>query len=228
MDIQQVLTRVSELQQALAPVPPAAPSDPSQTSSFQDQLDAATAALQQDPTASAQGPNNSLAALALALRQAPPATSPFGAGDYSAPSQGEAAAVLTDAEREVGQSETTTNDGPAIARYRTAVSGSQPGDAWCAEFVSYVAAEAGEPLGYNGQGFRSVSDLTSWAAESGKLLPASATPAPGDLILFGSAHVGVVEKVNADGSIDTVEGNYGNQVAHVHRHPGEWTGFVSL
>jgi hypothetical protein len=38
----------------------------------------------------------------------------------------------------------------------------------------------------------------------------------------------MVESVEPDGSLTTVEGNYRNQVSRVHRSPSEATGFVRL
>jgi len=89
-----------------------------------------------------------------------------------------------------------SNDGPQIATYRSAVAGAQ------------------------------VGEITSWAQATGRYLPAGSTPEPGDLILFGDQHVGIVESVNPDGSLTTIEGNYDNQVSQVHRMPGEATGYV--
>ena len=79
-----------------------------------------------------------------------------------------------------------------------------------------------------GEGLGSVAQITDWAGRTGRLLPSTATPAPGDLILFGDRHVGIVESVNADGSLTTVEGNYANAVSRVHRSPAEATGYVRL
>lgn len=138
--------------------------------------------------------------------------------------------VLGAAESQVGVTEEPmgSNDGPQISMYRDAVAGAAPGEPWCASFVSWAAAQAGEPVGTNGQGTDSVAQLTDWAASNGRLLPASATPAPGDLILFGTHHVGVVESVNPDGSLTTIEGNYNNAVTRVHRLPSEATGYVQM
>jgi hypothetical protein len=138
--------------------------------------------------------------------------------------------VLAAAETQVGASEQPpgSNDGPQIATYRTAVAGAQPGEPWCAYFASWSAAQAGTPLGFNGEGLGSVAQITSWAQQTGRYLPAGSVPQPGDLILFGDEHVGVVQSVNSDGSINTVEGNYENAVTQVHRMPGEATGFVRL
>jgi CHAP domain len=138
--------------------------------------------------------------------------------------------VLNAAESQIGVTEQPpgSNDGPEIAGYRSSVAGAQAGEPWCAYFASWAAAQAGEPLGPAGQGFGSVADLTSWAASTGRLLPSAATPSPGDLVLFGDRHVGIVESVNPDGSLTTVEGNYGNAVTQVHRSPAEATGYVQM
>ncbi len=52
------------------------------------------------------------------------------------------------------------------------------------------------------------------------MLPPSATPAPGDAVLYGagpteSDHIGIVERVFPDGEITTIDGNYGDRVARV-------------
>jgi CHAP domain-containing protein len=149
---------------------------------------------------------------------------------YAPPASSGGSAVLAAAQSQVGVTEQPpgSNDGPQLAVYRQAVAGAQPGEPWCAYFASWAAAQAGEPLGSQGQGLGSVSEITQWASDNGRLLPASATPTPGDLILFGNEHVGIVESVNADGSLTTVEGNYANSVSRVRRSPGEATGYVAL
>ncbi len=138
--------------------------------------------------------------------------------------------VLAEAESQLGASEQPpgSNDGPQLAVYRGAVAGAAPGEPWCATFASWAAARAGVPLGDGGEGSASVAGIADWAGRMGRLLPPTATPAPGDLILFGSRHVGIVESVNADGSLTTVEGNYANAVSRVHRSPAEATGYVTL
>lgn len=146
------------------------------------------------------------------------------------PASGSSSAVVAAAESQVGQTEQPpgSNDGPALAVYRSAVQGAQPGEPWCAYFASWAAQQAGTPLGATGQGLGSVAEITSWAQGTGRYLPAGSTPQPGDLILFGTDHVGVVESVNPDGSLTTIEGNYDSTVSRVHRMPSEATGYVRL
>jgi len=143
---------------------------------------------------------------------------------------GAGAAVLAAAESQVGAAEEPpgSNDGPQLALYRSAVAGAAPGQPWCAYFASWAAAQAGVPLGPDGAGLGAVADIAAWAASSGRLLPPEATPAPGDLVLYGDRHVGIVEAVEPDGSLRTVEGNYANAVSRVHRARAEATGFVRL
>jgi hypothetical protein len=62
-----------------------------------------------------------------------------------------------------------------------------------------------------------VGDIYYWAGGHGALLPPTATPAPGDAVLYGtgpqnvytSVHVGIVTQVWPDGAIDTVDGDSG-------------------
>ena len=135
--------------------------------------------------------------------------------------------ALQVAESQVGVTEQPpgSNDGPQIARYRTATQGAYAGAPWCAYFVSWCAAQAGAPIGDHGQGLGSVAEITDWARSTGRL---TATPAPGELILFGTQHVGIVKSVNADGSLTTVEGNASNGVHEETRWPSEATGYVQL
>jgi cell wall-associated NlpC family hydrolase len=165
-------------------------------------------------------------ARALAKAAAPATTVPA-----STDASGSVAAkIISAAESQVGQAEQPpgSNDGPQIAVYRSAVAGAQPGEPWCAYFTSWAAAQAGAPLGDAGAGIGSVAEITSWAQRTGRYVPAGSQPQPGDLILFGTEHVGLVESVNADGSLTTIEGNSSDAVSRVHRMPGEATGFVRL
>jgi hypothetical protein len=105
-----------------------------------------------------------------------------------------------------------SNDGAGIAAYRSAVAGSVAGAPWCAYFASWAARQAGVPLGDSGQGFGRVDDVYAWAQKTGKALPAGSTPSPGDLIVWDE-HIGVVESVDADGAIHTIEGNSSDRVS---------------
>lgn len=217
MNLEEVLARVRQLE--TMPLATAAPPAPPPSA-----FDALLAGARAAPLAASAVAPSTLASLLTALELAQPAAAPIPGATGAGPR------LLAAAQSQVGQGEQPpgSNDGPAIALYRSAVAGSLPGDPWCAEFVSWAAAQAGAPLGDGGAGFRSVAALTDWAARTGRLLPASSTPQPGDLILFGDRHVGIVEAVEPNGTIDTVEGNYANAVSRVRRSPAEATGFVRL
>jgi hypothetical protein len=112
---------------------------------------------------------------------------------------------------------------------------------WCSLFVAWVWEKAGVPLkggtapyAYSGTiyewaqaherggvfGGTAPGDppLTSAEANGARVLPPSATPAPGDAVLYGSGpkesdHVGIVEGVFPGGQITTIDGNFGDRVA---------------
>ena len=56
------------------------------------------------------------------------------------------------------------------------------------------------------------------------------SPQAGDLIVWGGQHIGIVESVDADGKIHTVEGNSSNMVTRrTHDASGDGaTGYVRL
>jgi cell wall-associated NlpC family hydrolase len=96
-----------------------------------------------------------------------------------------------------------------------------PCEEWCSLFAAWVWQHAGVPLpgatatyGYSGS-------LYTWNREhGGRVLPPSATPAPGDLVFYGtgpeaSDHVGIVSRVSRGGRITTIDGNYSNHVTVV-------------
>jgi len=136
------------------------------------------------------------------------------------------------AESQIGQSEQPpgSNESPAIAEYRSATAGAAPGEPWCAYFASWVAREAGEPIGDLGQGIGAVSGIWSWAQSAGRAIAngPGVVPKPGDLIVFGDEHVGIVRGVLPSGQIETIEGNYENKVAANVRSASEATGYVSM
>jgi CHAP domain len=184
-----VLERVSELHTLLQPRQP----PPTTTSAFAAQLQAA----------SPMG-GTALATQATAL----PATAPVTGGTPA----GQAIVNLIRNEVGVAEQPPGSNDAPRIAQYRQATAGSGVGP-WCAYFTSWAAREAGVPLGDAGQGFGRVDDVWAWAERSGKAIPAAgAQPQPGDLIVWDE-HIGVVESVNGDGTIQTIEGNSSDAVS---------------
>jgi CHAP domain len=204
MSLPAILERIAQIDQIVAPKPPASTAGPS-SSGF---LTALNDGIQR---------GSSLAA---------PAAAPAASGTGGS-------AALAAAQSQVGVSEQPpgSNDGPQIAEYRTATAGSGVGP-WCAYFTSWAAAQAGVPLGEAGQGFGSVSALYGWAQRTGRATPAGpgVQPNPGDLIVWGGEHVGIVESVDPDGSIHTIEGNSSNAVSRRTYGPdgGGATGYVRL
>jgi CHAP domain len=149
-----------------------------------------------------------------------------------APGESAGARIVAIAESQLGQTEQPpgSNESPAITQYRTATEGAIPGAPWCAYFASWVARQAGEPLGAQGQGIGDVSDIWSWAQSADRAIPngPGVVPKPGDLIVFGGEHVGIVRGILPNGQIATIEGNYENKVAANVRSPTEATGYVSM
>jgi cell wall-associated NlpC family hydrolase len=208
--VTDVLVRIAEIQALVQRV--AAPSSSPTSGSF-DQVLAGEIAPQADPAGRA----------AASVWSGLPVTPAAGG-------QSRGLAALAWAASEVGQAESPpgSNDSPRIALYRTAVAGAVPGTPWCAYFVSWAAAQAGTRLGFAGEGLGSVEGIEAWARATGRLLPPGTPPQPGDLVLYGGNHVGIVEAVNPDGSLVTVEGNHNDRVDRVRRAASEPTGFVRL
>jgi len=161
-------------------------------------------------------------------------TGPAAIGPSAAGASGEAPGtrMVAIAESQIGQAEQPlgSNESPAIAEYRSATAGAIPGAPWCAYFASWVARQAGTPIGPQGEGLGSVSEIWSWAQSSGRAIPngPGVVPQPGDLIVFGGEHVGIVKDVLPNGDIQTIEGNYENKVALNVRTPTEATGYVNM
>ncbi len=201
MSVVDVLARIAELRAGL--VPPALATAPAVAGagaavSFSALLQSAGAAAPMAPAAVPAGPG--------------------GAG------------LLAAVQREVGVAEQPpgSNDAPRIAQYRQATAGSGVGP-WCAYFTSWAAREAGMPLGESGQGFGSVDALYGWAQRAGRAVPngPGVAPRPGDLIVWDE-HIGVVEAVLPNGSVQTIEGNSSDQVSRRTHEAGSALGYVRM
>ncbi|HET8862173.1 MAG TPA: CHAP domain-containing protein [Solirubrobacterales bacterium] len=112
---------------------------------------------------------------------------------------------------------------------------------WCSLFVAWVWKRAGVPMEGSTATYAYSGTVYEWAEahEGGglpgatapgeppfstaepngaRVLPPTATPAPGDAVLYGtgptaSDHIGIVERVFPGGQITTIDGNFGNRVA---------------
>jgi hypothetical protein len=208
MSVESVMARITELQRALDPARASTASNGNFQAVLGAQTDAAT------PTAMGAAATGQTGFVSTAGTAASPG--------------GGTAAMLQVAAGEVGQAEQPpgSNDSPRIAEYRAATAGSGVGP-WCAYFASWAARQAGVPLGEQGQGFGSVSAVWDWAQRTGRT---SAQAQPGDLIVWGGRHVGLVESVDPDGSIHTIEGNSSDKVSRRTYGPdgGGATGYVHL
>jgi hypothetical protein len=222
VSVETVMARIAELHQGLVPPSTAAPA--SSSTAFASALQGATSST---GIAGADGSATALGFSGAAGTTAAASTAATGTGATA----GQRALQL--AQAEVGQAEQPpgSNDSPRIADYRTATAGSGIGP-WCAYFVSWAAKGAGAPLGEAGQGFGAVSAVSSWAQRTGRWNPAASgqPPQAGDLIVWGGQHIGIVESVDADGKIHTIEGNSSNMVTRrTHDASGDGaSGYVRL
>jgi hypothetical protein len=208
MSVDAVVARIAQLNSVLSPQPVAAP-------------------VTSTSTAQTAAPANATFASLMGSQAAATATPLATTGGTSA-----GQAMVNIARQEVGVAEQPpgSNDSPRIAQYRQATAGSGVGP-WCAYFVSWAARNAGVPLGEQGQGFGSVEQVWDWAQRSGKAIPAGTQPPQtGDLIVWGGRHIGMVESVDPDGTIHTIEGNSSDRVSQRTYGPdgGGATGFVRL
>ncbi len=184
MSLEATLSRIVQLQSMLTPPQPVA-----------------TASTATSATAFAS---------ALQGATATTAAAPVQAGGTPA---GQAMVNLARAEVGVAEQPPGSNDSPRISQFRQATAGAPGPGPWCAYFVSWAARGAGVPIGDAGQGFGRVDDVWAWGQSAGKAIPAdSGQPQPGDLIVWDE-HIGIVESVGADGSINTIEGNSSDRVS---------------
>ena len=212
MSLSTVIARISELNAAFAPpvaaAPPATPAPPA------------------PGAAGGSSASNGFASMLQGAMKPGAAAGP-GAVGAAGGSVGQKIASLAGREVGVKESPPGSNDSPRIAQYRKATAGAPGPGPWCAYFTSWVAREAGVPLGPNGSGFGSVDALYSWAQKAGKALPGSATPKPGDMIIWDE-HMGIVESVGPNGQVKTIEGNSSDQVIRRTHPPGSALGYVRL
>jgi hypothetical protein len=209
VSIAAVYSRIAELDrlmQPAAPAPSTAAAAGASSASFAGQLQSASGAAPAAQLASASAP---------------------AAGGTSA---GQAMVNLARGEVGVSEQPPGSNDSPRIAQFRKATAGSGVGP-WCAYFVSWAAREAGVPIGDSGQGFGRVDDVYAWAQRTGKAIPngSGVKPQQGDLIVWDE-HIGMVESVDPDGTIHTIEGNSSDKVSQRTYPPGggNAVGYVRL
>jgi hypothetical protein len=220
MSVTDVMSRIVQIETLLAP-PPVATPPPATTASAGSGAQAQLGTFSTVPS--------SFASLLSGATQAPTGVSALMA-PAAMPGGTAGQRMVQIAQAEIGQAEQPpgSNDSPRIAQYRMATAGSGVGP-WCAYFTSWVAQQAGVPIGEAGQGFGAVSSVADWGQRTGRFFtPGTQPPQPGDLIVWGGRHIGIVESVGLDGSINTIEGNSSNAVSRRTYGPdgGGATGFV--
>lgn len=137
--------------------------------------------------------------------------------------------ALAEAQRNVQEIPARSNLGPDIERYHSAVRHARADEVWCAIFVSYVARQAGYPLGSVGQGAWQVQSLFTWGREQGFYFRRGTRRVRvGDIALHGYGHAGIVVRVARDGRIWTVDGNWSDTVRHQPLPSLSLTGYLRL
>lgn len=141
---------------------------------------------------------------------------------------GSTALIVMLAQRELAKNVHEIPDGsnrsPDIWRYDRATSGSVFGAPWCAYFASYIARQAGVPIGYHGLGIGYVPYIRAWARATGR---ERRVPQAGYLITFPE-HVGIVEHVYSDHTLSSIEGNAGNAVRREYHRWSEAVDYVKI
>jgi hypothetical protein len=135
--------------------------------------------------------------------------------DPNAPVDAKRQSLINLAQQHIGQSESQF-----LGQY-----GGHAG-AWCADFVSTMLKNTtGSPFGHQA----SVRNIYNWAQQNGRL---TNTPKPGDLIMYNWSgqgtngswqqdHIGIVESVNADGTITVIGGNESGGVRRSTKRIGD-------
>ncbi len=165
-------------------------------------------------------PRRLLACLLLTLVACGAAPSAAGAATTAQRLVSIARAELAKGVREVPDG---SNRAPAISRYLTATKGAYRGAPWCAYFTSWVARQAGVPIGPGGRGLGYVPTVVQWAKSTKRWRK---KPRPGYLVTWPN-HIGIVETVSGR-TMTTIEGNAGNAVRRRWRRTSDAQGFVAL
>jgi GH24 family phage-related lysozyme (muramidase) len=120
--------------------------------------------------------------------------------------------LLEVARSHVGVREQGRNRGREVEMFQRTIGGAD-GEAWCMSFAQYCIQQAGIATKVDPKVFQSEHCLTVWnkSPQSQRI----SRPEAGSLVIWrhgnsNSGHVGIVEKVHADGTFTTIEGNTGS------------------
>ncbi|MFC5665140.1 CHAP domain-containing protein [Kitasatospora misakiensis] len=118
-----------------------------------------------------------------------------------------------------------TEGSQACQKYLTGKGQTCRNTSWCAAFAEWTWRHSGVK---NGPTTLVARGVGKWGQDHH--LFHAGSPKPGDIVVYGppantpGGHVGVVVSVNRDGTLDTVEGNFGSKVTHRHINPRTATG----
>lgn len=104
------------------------------------------------------------------------------------------------------------NKGPDVERFQKAVDGKAQGESWCMAFAQFCIIEVENRYSIKSPVYKSEHCLTVWNQTSSLMrLP---KPEVGCLVIWrhgktSAGHVGIVETLNSDGTLGTIEGNTG-------------------
>ena len=128
----------------------------------------------------------------------------------------------------------SSNDSIEVRKYKN---GARNSNAWCASFVSWCYGRGqnnnnAKTFGYD----QSTQSIRAKAMNAGHYSSknSSYVPQVGDLAIWryssSTGHVGIISKVNPDGSFETIEGNCDNKVQRVTRtrNGKDFDGFVRM
>jgi lysozyme len=101
------------------------------------------------------------------------------------------------------------NRGPQVEKFQNVMNGAA-GENWCMSFAQYCVKAAETATNQKSRIARSESCMQVWNNSPRELRRSQ--PEPGSLVIWqrnnsSSGHVGIVEKVNSDGTFTTIEGN---------------------
>lgn len=140
--------------------------------------------------------------------------------------------ILVLAAKEIGIAEVPdgSNSGPRVRWYQAATWLGGSFWPWCAAFCCRMAEQAGFKLAYKGAGAYAWYD--DGAQLVGKKIPRSGWKKviPGDFAVWalGAGHISIVERIDPDGTVHSIDGNVSNMVARRSRPLDQVYGFVHL